>query len=734
MKGGRVELMLRNQVAWAAAAVFLGLVAIYALVSLAYLTPEVFWSPDSGMKHLQAANMRWEGGPAFSIFYPGKAIDPDLQYVPFGITFYAENAGNIYSIWPVVFPLISKPFLELAGYQGLLIVPIVSGALTSLIGFWLLSGHSIRLRLLAAFLTGLGTPIFIYSLLYWEHIVYTFLVFLATGVLITQIEKVVPHYKLLFLAGLLFAIAIYFRPEGFLFVLAIAGAWLLTFKEPRQLKGMALAGAAFFSSLAIYFLIDRFVPIATRDHVQGFTVPGGSNLEYLDSQGLRAISNFLVGTDISGILSLLFVASLATALAIHFTNQQGPISRAAFLLSLAGLLIASTLILAASQDFQIFNGLLSASPVLVFGLLMLRAPSCRRPTFLGLTALLYFLLAAMSLAFLAYGSATNTIGGLEWGPRFFLPFYPLMAVVSVYYLGQLLKEPSGPFKAACLTLFVSLLIVGIAVQSTGVQRIHADNQSAQSVREIFATLPGDTVVATDEWWLSTGPLAFDFEDRVLFLTYHPDQLPGLVARFEEQGISRFWLASFTPPENHEGLQMVANQGFLWQVGQRRYARNGLCFCEILLQRNPAAGPPVASATWFWQTGHRPPATSPLGDSQLPFHKEGAGTAPAGGGRVIPVIIKAFGVAQEGSPVPTIAPLNRSCISAGLWDTRGMPGTGAMSTLATIRYGPAPWRQPSRALARPAGSDTRLTAGYPQLRPTAARSTFALMEGWPPVDS
>src|SRR5437879_4237402 len=63
----------------------------------------VFWHSDEGAKFLQLLNLRLgPQGLDTAIRYPGRALDPALQFVPFHPKQHrVDTAGNIYLQWPI---------------------------------------------------------------------------------------------------------------------------------------------------------------------------------------------------------------------------------------------------------------------------------------------------------------------------------------------------------------------------------------------------------------------------------------------------------------------------------------------------------------------------------------------------------------------------------------------------------------------------------------------------------
>ena len=127
--------------------------------------PGGLWITDDGNKWMVMENLLRHG--TFSIVNPAAALDPENQLFPDAVFHFQHFRGGIRSIFPEFFPLISAPFYRLAGWGGLLILPVL--------GTWLALALTARLarnwRLRAAWLVlaaFLCTPLWFYSGTFWE--------------------------------------------------------------------------------------------------------------------------------------------------------------------------------------------------------------------------------------------------------------------------------------------------------------------------------------------------------------------------------------------------------------------------------------------------------------------------------------------------------------------------------------------------------------------------------------
>src|SRR5690349_20525163 len=192
----------------------LGVALVLGAASIA-LPHDVFWHSDEGAKFIQLLNLRLgPGGLDTAIHYPGQALDPARQFVPFHPKQYRlDAAGNIYLQWPIFLPLLAWPFYALFGLAGLYILPL-AGALATCWGSYRLAraaGAPARWAWLAIPLLGLATPLGVYSWVFFEHTLAAALVAWAGLLLIEGLAA--GDGRRLAGAGLLLGAAIYLRSE-----------------------------------------------------------------------------------------------------------------------------------------------------------------------------------------------------------------------------------------------------------------------------------------------------------------------------------------------------------------------------------------------------------------------------------------------------------------------------------------------------------------------------------------
>ena len=152
------------------------LVALVYTITLAALEREGLWAIDNANKLLQLQAILHSGGEDYSLPWPGLTLDPSITYNPIPYLFSHVEEGKLYSVFSPVFALVSAVPYVMLGRPGLYVLPLVA-SLIMLFGVARLADRmgfgtrspSPAANHVAVLLAGLCTPIWFYSVVFWEH-------------------------------------------------------------------------------------------------------------------------------------------------------------------------------------------------------------------------------------------------------------------------------------------------------------------------------------------------------------------------------------------------------------------------------------------------------------------------------------------------------------------------------------------------------------------------------------
>ena len=520
---------------------------VYSLLAFVVLPAESFFAGDEGVKFIQAQSLLKYHYKSLFLSYPGQDVDPQNKFFPIAAPYAVEKGGRMYSQWPVLFPLISSLFFSVFGPPGLYVIPVLSSLLTlfvlSKMFRLLFDRDSILILLLLAF----GTPVFFYSLVFWEH---TLSVLLATvAVYLVLLSLKTPGYGRMLIAGLLLGLGIWVRNELYFFVLALLISGFVT---RSMWKGKTI-----FPS-AVYFLAGLFLVLVPMWVIQKATV--GEMLGADVSQFIKAgVSTEASPFKANILYFFLYKIKLAAVLLFHRFDSEWMIAlalpyivfawvmifpkqkerRSLLIFSLAGMAAVSLFTL--SQNL-LNSGLLVNTPFLIFSLVALSVYQELKESggmilFVLLTGLVYILLISL------FAPAT---GGMQWGPRFMLPALPLLLVA----LGALWDnweklEFGGMNRRLAKTTLILLILVSLFIQIKGVQFLYGDREEGARLVAKVKDRP-EIVFVTNNFWFPQETAAVYGDKKFYFVSERTD-FEILAARLQKRRVRRFAFVTLSEP-------------------------------------------------------------------------------------------------------------------------------------------------------------------------------------------
>jgi hypothetical protein len=163
------------------------------------------------------------------------------------------------------------------------------------------------------------------------------------------------------------------------------------------------------------------------------------------------------------------------------------------------------------QGYRTVNGLLQAAPLVALaGLFYARREAGGAE---WLQALSLAAAGVFASAYLARGWAAA--GGLQWGPRYLLPFYPLLVALTLAGLAGWWPEWTKPARTLIGALAVAGALIGFGVQIRGLQAERTMLDAYQQTAATLSELPG--VVATDCNWTAHVTPELYWEGRIFYV-------------------------------------------------------------------------------------------------------------------------------------------------------------------------------------------------------------------------
>ncbi len=434
----------RNRWHW----IVLTLIVVIYLGAGAALPKHIFWSADEGAKYLQLETLSSDPvAPA----YPGHRLDPTYRFYPdHPIYPQRTEAGSVRYHWPIWFPWLSAGPFRWWGLAGLYLIPLVSGLVSVALCGWLAHRLNPSSAALAMAVVALASPMFIYSLLFWEHTLAVMLALLAlAGTVCLGRPPVSGQWPMLAFIALLLAAAVALRTEMMLYALTLVIGLGLTFfihRGPvlRVRKNIVSFGVELLFGLSVVLFFLLYTGVFNNLAAAGIIGPRLADmvdtaLFYITAAdfwltfpaGLRAIwinSPASGGPEIGSGWAWTGLAGVGLAAVSLISPRRW---RLWLLIGGAGLLsTVSAAILFDPTRYRTIHSLFLVAPYLLFMAAFVEMARRERRfemTLLVSSTLLYLLLGTLAVMLRHAGTLAN----VEWGTRYLLLMYPLGSVCAV---------------------------------------------------------------------------------------------------------------------------------------------------------------------------------------------------------------------------------------------------------------------------------------------------------------
>jgi hypothetical protein len=203
------------------------------------------------------------------------------------------------------------------------------------------------------------------------------------------------------------------------------------------------------------------------------------------------------------------------------------------------LLLTSGIVLLSNQPYRALHGIFLCAPFLVVGAwVAAHARQQRDPRlwFIVLAGMLYLAASTVMILITKINHLGEFVAGLEWGPRYLLPLYPLGAMLAVIALSVYVESARPQWlKRAAIGIVVLMMLAGVQFQVRGAWMLYNDKQNIATWQTVLETAP-TTPVVTDVWWLPA-VLATYFSDHEMYFI-HPQNASAWFTQASAQSVER----------------------------------------------------------------------------------------------------------------------------------------------------------------------------------------------------
>jgi hypothetical protein len=559
--------MIRDQ-RWTILAA-LAVLAVYA-VSLGMLPKRVFWMPDEGAKFMEMCSVH-ATAPHYEVPFPARRIDPGFEFLPQPELFPHPSitpAGTVYLAFqsPVLFPFLSGVSMRVFGLTGIYLLPLLCGwGVAVLSGALMLRLHP-RWAPCAVLLVGLATPVWFYSMVFWEHTIACFFALLAVYVAVVAPRRSAAAVTAV-TAGLTAAIIL--RIEMVAFAVAVFLAWgladLAARPEPSAVARPHRTAPAPRPRWLVHLLLVALVlclllvlarSLTPRHRVVLALAPAriGAALGGLWRNPRSLVEVFVHGSISEapavgdGIPLAVAIGLLSCGLAAFVTSARA--AAALMLPGYAALLGFSLFLLCTTQGYRSLHGLFPVAPFLaVWPYALAQSWRERSHARLVLANLCWMGLATGLVAIAgSYISRGRLDVGMEWGQRYLLVLYPVLALATVASLPAFQASARPRWLRGVFGVAVAaMMLTGVGLEIRGLRMLYDTRQQLSKWEQ---ALRADGPVVTDVWWLPSA-VAVLFTEQEMFFTNGRAHMARWVELAAAQGVRHFIFASLSPVAPHE---------------------------------------------------------------------------------------------------------------------------------------------------------------------------------------
>lgn len=493
----------------------LTLLVVYVALSFANST-DGYLGTDTGAKvaTLEEMDRRDTFRPA--VGYWAEEWDPDGLYHPLIYTRYTDD-GEWVNVTTLPMLEAAYPLYELGGYRLALLWPIL-GSIAAAFACRDLA------RLLSSsdgwstfWIVGLGSPMLIYALDFWEHSAGAALMVASTALLA---RAVVGDTRIRFplAAGAALGLAATMRTETFVFALVVVGLACLWIAVGGRIVRAALTGLLTIAGFVVPWTANTVLERALGGNARASRVSGAAQqsvggeladrlreagITWFGLPGLGDPSRTLVGVMIVGIV--LVAAVLA---------RRGELRSARIGLLIAPVLLGIVLI---GAGWSFVPGALVASPLAIAAFW-----AVDRLDTVGRFVITVALAATVGIWLLQFlGGA-----GPQWGGRYILGPTLLLTTIGITQL-RVVPKQFGSVLVATAVLVSFFGAAWLSVRSHGVDQFFDD----------LAERDEDVVVVTNGFLVREAGSAYG--DRLYLSLHESADLAGAVDIVRESGLDSF---------------------------------------------------------------------------------------------------------------------------------------------------------------------------------------------------
>lgn len=504
-----------------------------------------FWSPDSDVRFAMLRSWASGGSPIF-LPYAGHELDPSYTINPLGHVFAITISKGLCGIYNPIFLVACGVFYKLFGFGGLTVIPLASGLVTVYVTYASARLLNLKSRLLMTLLLGVGTPLIIYSNVFWDHSLQILLASLACYSSLRLIQEKRPIFGTA--AGAALGFGVWIHPLlGILFAAMGLSLFVVHRKNLRSLLPVIPSALAGFLPFVIALLLwnhatyGAFGGAHAIGTLRNANPTGEVSLSHPISVFYRAQAELLGVEDPSLALTLVRVYLACYVLSLFTSGRirQWAVPILCF--------ATAEVLWRAIPDGPWANGLFQGAPLLLPALAspFLKPQKAKQGEVTVPEKHLCLQWLALTFLFFAAGVFVSPgFIGLNWGSRFLLTCLPLLALLAAHTFEVLFSEAKGLPKWLTGFLFCGLAFMSVSSQIQGLQFVRDTMQGYQALVKTVESIKSPVFV-TNMWQTSIQTETAQRPTLRFLVSSRPEEQAAFVNLLSHSDIQEF---TFIGPE------------------------------------------------------------------------------------------------------------------------------------------------------------------------------------------
>ncbi len=500
--------MPRKKIPW--------LTLLTLLLSGALILPtRSVWVTDVGIKSIFSQSLLRNKFNSLAIPYPGRFLDPPLNFTPLRPPEFIVKDGQIHTIVNFLYPMVNAFLISLLGFRGIYLLSYLSLVLIYIFSYLTLRDvFQDKTPALGALLICIGTSLLFYGFSGWEYNlagVFALLSFYFFS-LGEKKQQQIWH----FWSGAALGASVWWREE--LYVLIFV-SFLTCLIQRRNGKTVFLnLLGVFLSLIPLWFAQSIMEGGFLGRPLQAYLMKkGGPDIGVSLFLKFRIFYGWLFSAQENQPLNFVLAVLIILPVLLSFSQLKQKWLNFSWFAAILGLMTYCFFLLINPNQFyntQFTNGLFFSSPLLLFAFLKVKhhTPDLD-PDNLAKHLLLANLLFVI---FIAWAANPNSGRGMHIGARHLIPVYPLLGLLAWLKISELCQSARQAGDRVMPVTVALVLILSVGLQGYSVALLARKKIFSQKIIKAITADQSPNII-TSVWWLPVEMSSVFFQENFFYI-------------------------------------------------------------------------------------------------------------------------------------------------------------------------------------------------------------------------